>query len=116
MKLKKEKRLSPVGTPFTYFVVLDCPPDSYICYSCKKEFKKNDLIMLQKRATFPDENVESMKLKYTKKLYCNKCSQANNICGVWAVVVGINKKDLESSAPKKELPDPPSDKHGKIQS
>ncbi len=116
MDLKKEKKPSPIGTPITYFVRLYPPKDPDKCFKCKKKFKVQELIMVERPARYPDVKVknpgnilESIKFKVSGRLFCEKCYNKYKIPGIRAVICDIIREP-GNHAPTNPGP-PDNDKH-----
>lgn len=108
MNIKKIKKPSPLGTPFTWLALLYSPPDSKTCLSCNKEFKVGDMILIEKKAVYPKEKLEDLKFKITGKTYCLKCAQDQNRTGLHVLIEKIYiKKEPEDHAPKHKEPREP---------
>lgn len=110
MNIKKAKKPSILGTPFTWLTILYVPPDPRSCRSCNKEFKIGDMVLIQKKTIYPKTStrLEDLKFNITGKIYCLKCAREHEKNGLYAVIENIFiKKDPEVHAPKDNEPRDP---------
>jgi len=110
MNIKKIKKPSSTGAPFTWLTNLYVPPDSRSCVVCKEKFKPGDMILIEKRTIYSKDStrLEDLKFKVTGKIYCLKCAKEKEKTGLYAMIENIFIKEKPGiHAPKEnEPPDP----------